>query len=94
MRDRYDTVDNPEDEYYTGPSVLTNLEDIRDPVDLSERETELQFAAYDSTKLQLHGERPATVLCCLARHNVQPYEGSDRRGCSAACPITKHSSTN
>ena len=31
LADRYDTTGNPEDEYYPGTSVLTNLEDIRDP---------------------------------------------------------------
>ena len=47
MTDRYDTTGNPEDEYYPGTSVLINLEDIRDPEDLLERETELQLAAYE-----------------------------------------------
>jgi cell filamentation protein len=47
MVDRYDTTGNPEDEYYPGTSVLINLEDIRDPVELLERETELQLAAYE-----------------------------------------------
>jgi cell filamentation protein len=46
MPDRYDTTDNPEDEYYPGTSVLINFEDIRDPEELLERETELQLAAY------------------------------------------------
>lgn len=46
MTDRYDTSGNPEDEYYPDTSVLINLEDIRDPEELLERETELQFAAY------------------------------------------------
>lgn len=46
MPDRYDTSGNPEDEYYPGSSVLINLEDIRDPEELLERETELQVAAY------------------------------------------------
>jgi cell filamentation protein len=46
MTDRYDTTGNPEDEYYPGTSVLINLEDIRDPEELLERETELQLAAY------------------------------------------------
>ena len=48
MADRYDTTGNPEDEYYPGTSVLLNLEDIRDPEKLLERETELQFAAYEA----------------------------------------------
>jgi hypothetical protein len=39
MTDRYDTTGNPEDEYYPGTSVLINLEDIRDPEELLERET-------------------------------------------------------
>jgi cell filamentation protein len=47
MPDRYDTSGNPEDEYYSGTSVLINLEDIRDPEELLERETELQLAAYE-----------------------------------------------
>jgi cell filamentation protein len=47
MADRYDTAGNPEDEYYPGTSVLINLEDIRDPVELLERETEHQLAAYE-----------------------------------------------
>jgi cell filamentation protein len=47
MADRYDTTGNPEDEYYPGTSVLINLEDISDPVELLERETELQVAAYE-----------------------------------------------
>jgi cell filamentation protein len=47
MADRYDTTGNPEDEYYPGTSVLINLEDIHDPEDLLERETELQLAAYE-----------------------------------------------
>lgn len=47
MADRYDTAGNPEDEYYPGTSVLVNLEDIRDPDELLERETELQVAAYE-----------------------------------------------
>ena len=47
MADRYDTTGNPEDEYYTGTSVLVNLEDIRDPEVLLGRETELQLAAYE-----------------------------------------------
>lgn len=47
MTDRYDTTGNPEDEYYPGTSVLINLEDIRDPEELLERETELQLAAYE-----------------------------------------------
>jgi cell filamentation protein len=47
MTDRYDTAGNPEDEYYPGTSVLTNLEDIRDPEELLERETELQIVAYE-----------------------------------------------
>lgn len=46
MPDRYDTAGNPEDEYYPGTAVLTNQEDIRDPDDLLQRETELQVAAY------------------------------------------------
>lgn len=48
MTGRYDTTGNPEDEYYPGTSVLVNLEDIRDPEELLERETELQFAAYET----------------------------------------------
>lgn len=48
MTDRYDTAGNPEDEYYPGTSVLINLEDIRDPEELLERETELQLAAYEA----------------------------------------------
>lgn len=47
MADRYDTAGNPEDEYYPGTSVLINLENIRDPEELLERETELQLAAYE-----------------------------------------------
>jgi fido (protein-threonine AMPylation protein) len=47
MPDRYDTSGNPEDEYYSGTSVLINLEDIRDLEELLERETELQLAAYE-----------------------------------------------
>ena len=47
MTDRYDTAGNPEDEYYPGTSVLINLEDIHDPEELLERETELQLAAYE-----------------------------------------------
>lgn len=47
MTDRYDTTGNPEDEYYPNTSVLINLEDIRDPEQLLERETELQLAAYE-----------------------------------------------
>ena len=47
MTDRYDTTGNPEDEYYPGTSVLINLEDIHDPEELLERETELQLAAYE-----------------------------------------------
>ena len=47
MPDRYDTSGNPEDEYYPGASVLINLEDIRDPEELLERETELHVAAYE-----------------------------------------------
>src|SRR5215207_3530848 len=47
MTDRYDTAGNPEDEYYPGTSVLINLEVIRDPEELLERETELQLAAYE-----------------------------------------------
>ena len=46
MTDRYDTAGNPEDEYYPDTSVLFNLEEIRDPEELLERETELQLAAY------------------------------------------------
>ncbi len=48
MTDRYDTTGNPEDEYYPGTSVLINLEDVRDPEELLERETELQLAAYEA----------------------------------------------
>lgn len=48
MTDRYDTTGNPEDEYYPGTSVLLNLEGIRDPEELLERETELQLAAYEA----------------------------------------------
>lgn len=48
MSDRYDTTGNPEDEYYPATSVLINLEDIRDPEELLERETELQLAAYEA----------------------------------------------
>jgi cell filamentation protein len=48
MTDRYDTGGNPEDEYYPGTYVLTNLEDIRDPEELLERETQLQLAAYEA----------------------------------------------
>jgi cell filamentation protein len=47
MTGRYDTTGNPEDEYYPGTSVLINLEDISDPEELLERETELQLAAYE-----------------------------------------------
>jgi len=47
MADRYDTTGNPEDEYYPDTSVLINLEEIRDPEELLERETELQIAAYE-----------------------------------------------
>lgn len=47
MTDRYDTSGNPEDEYYPGTSVLINLEDIRDPEEILERETELHLAAYE-----------------------------------------------
>jgi cell filamentation protein len=46
MTDRYDTSGNPEDEYYPGTSILINLEDIRDPEEILERETELHLAAY------------------------------------------------
>jgi cell filamentation protein len=48
MTDRYDTTGNPEDKYYPGTSVLINLEDIRDPEELLERETELQLTAYEA----------------------------------------------
>lgn len=48
MADRYDTTGNPEDEYYQSSSVLINLEDIRDPEELLERETKLQLAAYEA----------------------------------------------
>src|SRR3954468_18092184 len=48
MADRYDTTGNPEDEYYPDTTVLINLEDIRDPEELLERETELQLAAYEA----------------------------------------------
>lgn len=48
MTGRYDTTGNPEDEYYPGTTVLTNLEDIRDTEELLERETELQLAAYEA----------------------------------------------
>lgn len=48
MTARYDTAGNPEDEYYPTTSVLINLEDIRDPEELLERETELQLAAYEA----------------------------------------------
>jgi fido (protein-threonine AMPylation protein) len=47
MTGRYDTTGNPENEYYPSTSVLINLEDIRDPEELLERETELQLAAYE-----------------------------------------------
>jgi cell filamentation protein len=47
MTDRYDTTGNREDEYYPGTSVLINLEGIRDPEELLERETELHLAAYE-----------------------------------------------
>jgi cell filamentation protein len=47
MMDRYDTTGNPEDEYYPDTLVLINLEGIRDPVELLERETGLQIAAYE-----------------------------------------------
>ena len=47
MTGRYDTTGNPEDEYYPGTSVLINLEEVRDPEELLERETELQLAAYE-----------------------------------------------
>lgn len=47
MTDRYDTTGNLEDEYYPGTSVLINLEDIRDPEELLERETELHVATYE-----------------------------------------------
>jgi cell filamentation protein len=47
MTDRYDTSGNPEDEYYPSTSVLINLEDIRDPKEILERETELHLAAYE-----------------------------------------------
>jgi len=47
MTYRYDTTDNPEDEYYPDTSVLINLEGIRDPEELLERETELQITAYE-----------------------------------------------
>jgi cell filamentation protein len=47
MTDRYDTAGNPEDEYYPDTSILINLEGIRDPTALLERETELQIAAYE-----------------------------------------------
>jgi cell filamentation protein len=46
MPDRYDTIGNPEDEYYPGTSVLINFEDIRASEELLERETELQLDAY------------------------------------------------
>jgi cell filamentation protein len=48
MTDRYDTRGNPEDEYYPDTSVLINFEDICDPEELLERETELQLAAYEA----------------------------------------------
>jgi cell filamentation protein len=47
MTDRYNTSGNPEDEYYPYTAVLTNLEDIRDPEELLERETELHLAVYE-----------------------------------------------
>lgn len=47
MSGRYDTAGNPEDEYYPGTPVLINAEDIRDPEELLERETELHLAAYE-----------------------------------------------
>jgi cell filamentation protein len=48
MTDRYDTTDNPEDECYPNTSVLINTENIRDPEELLERETELQLIAYEA----------------------------------------------
>jgi hypothetical protein len=48
MASRYDTAGNPGAEYYTETSVLINLENIRDPEKLLERETELQLAAYEA----------------------------------------------
>jgi cell filamentation protein len=56
MTGRYDTTGNPEDEYYPGTSVLINLEDIRDPEELLERETELQLAAYEEIFSQFDEE--------------------------------------
>jgi cell filamentation protein len=47
MADRYYTTGNPEDEYYPGTPVLINLENIRDPEGLLERETELHLADYE-----------------------------------------------
>ncbi len=47
MTDRYDTTGNMEDEYYPNTSVLINLQDIRVPEQLLERETELQLADYE-----------------------------------------------
>jgi hypothetical protein len=58
MTDPYDTAGNPEGEYYPDASVLTNLEDIRDPEELLERETELHLAAY---KAAPRSARPGTL---------------------------------
>jgi cell filamentation protein len=48
MTDRYDTTGNPEDEYYPNTSVLINTENIREPEELLERETERQLIAYEA----------------------------------------------
>lgn len=74
MTDRYDTTGNPEDEYYPDTSVLINLEGIRDPEELLERETELQLAAYEelftSLDENLTPDLPFFILS--PSQNVQP----------------------
>jgi hypothetical protein len=45
MADCYNTTGNMSDEYYPGTSVFIKLEDMRDPEELLERETELQLGS-------------------------------------------------
>ncbi|MGH9899066.1 MAG: Fic/DOC family protein [Pyrinomonadaceae bacterium] len=69
MPDRYDTSGNIEDEYYPGTAVLKNREEIRDSMDLLERETEFLVAAYEEVFTRFDESLTADLRFFYSLHN-------------------------
>jgi hypothetical protein len=75
MTGRYDTAGNPEDQYYPGTSVLTNLVDIHDPEELLERET--NYSSPHTKRYSAPSTKPSPPTC--------PSSTTFITRCSACC---------